>query len=73
MTSREQQIIDRIEKAKTELAALRAGRKLEIGQLAYTCGIAELSNTALKTAFTALATAHAEELATRSGTENSNA
>ena len=49
----------KIEKAKKELVNLREQRKAEIGQIAYTCGIAELSNDALKTAFMALAQQHA--------------
>ena len=57
--TKEQKLIEKIEKAKKELVNLREQRKAEIGQIAYTCGIAELSNDALKTAFMALAQQHA--------------
>lgn len=57
--SKEQKLIERIEKAKKELAALREQRKIEIGKLAEQCGIAALSDEILKAAFTALAAQHA--------------
>lgn len=55
--SKEQKLIEKIEKAKQELANLREQRKQDIGQLAYQCGIADLSNDILKEAFMALAIA----------------
>lgn len=57
--TKEQKLIERIEKAKQELASFREQRKLEIGQLAYQCGIAEFNNEVLKTAFATLAQQHA--------------
>lgn len=68
---KEQKLIERIEKAKQELGAFREQRKREIGQLAYQCGIAELSNESLKAAFTALATTHTLQKSTQS--QNSSA
>lgn len=56
---KEQKLVNRLEKAKQELATFRQQRKVEIGNLAYQCGVAELSNDILKATFAALATQHA--------------
>lgn len=67
--SKEQTLIDRIEKAKQALGAFREQRKLEIGQLAYQCGIAELPNDMLKAAFLSLASTH-KPVNTNAATDN---
>lgn len=56
--SKEQLLIDRIEKAKQQLASLQQKRKLEIGELAYQCGIANFTDEELIEKFTNLAKPH---------------
>ncbi len=56
--TKEQKLKERIEKAKQQLSTLQQKRKLEIGELAYQCGIADLADDKLLEVFTHLASQH---------------
>ncbi len=58
LSEKEKQLLEKIEQAKNELKSLKDKRKLELGELAYKHGLADLDNTLLSTLFGALAKEH---------------
>lgn len=54
--SKEQQLLEQIEKAKSALTNLRQKHKIELGELAYQAGLDQFDKTTLTQAFENLAT-----------------
>ena len=62
MSEKERQLIEKIEQAKNELKSLRDKRKLELGELAYKHGLADLDNAILTKLFASISKDHGKKM-----------